>query len=233
MIVSLHQPAYLPWLGYLEKVSRADIFVFLDNVQFGGKKDNFVNRNKIKTPQGAQWLTVPVKLHGHSGALLGQVSIDDTQPWRTKHLKSIEMNYRKSRYFKECFPKLEQLMENSEAGMVSLLWHQLNFWLEEFEIETKILRASQLSVVGTKSALVLDICEQLGATHYLSGPMGLDYLDADAFAASAIEIIYQRFDHPTYPQLWGDFEPFMCIVDYWMNCGPGPLNFLKRESYGV
>jgi hypothetical protein len=233
MIISLHQPAYLPWLGYLEKVSRADVFIFLDSVQFGGKKDNFINRNKIKTSQGPQWLTIPVSLHGHSDEPLRMVTVDDSKPWRAKHLRSIELNYRRAPYFKECFSKLECLINTPGNSIVELCWQQLLFWLDEFDIRTSIIRSSELSISSKKSDLVLDICRQFGAHNYLSGPMGKDYLDTNSFASHGIEIVYQNFVHPVYHQLWGDFEPYMCIVDYWMNCGSGPLNFLKGDIHGV
>lgn len=227
MIVSLHQPAYLPWLGLFDKIARSDVFVFLDTVQFGGKKDNFVNRNRIKTPQGPQWLTIPVNLNGGSDAHLGEVTVDDSLPWRAKHLRSIEMNYRRAPYFKECFSKLEYLIKNPEASIVELCWQQLLFWLNEFEIKRNIVRSSELSILSKKSDLVLDICKRFDADFYLSGPMGGNYLDVNSFESHNIKIIYQNFAHPVYPQLWGDFEPYMCIVDYWMNCGPGPLDFQK------
>ena len=92
MMLSAHQPAYLPWLGYLDKIASADVFVFLDDVQF--EKNSFINRNRIKTSQGAQWLTVPVRMKGHMYATLLNTSMDDSQPWRRKHLAAVALNYR-------------------------------------------------------------------------------------------------------------------------------------------
>lgn len=218
MILSAHQPAYLPWLGYLQKVARADVFVYLDAVQF--EKNSFTNRNRIKTPQGPLWLTIPVKARGHTSGTLLELGIDDTQPWRAKHLKSIEANYRKAPHFGRNFPRLQALLSAPHDTLAEFGWAELRFWCDEFGIATRTVRQSALAPTGAKSDLVLGLCQQLGADHYLSGALGRDYLDVAAFAAQGIAVEFQSFDHPQYPQLWGgDFEPFMSVVDFWMNCG--------------
>ena len=231
MILSAHQPAYLPWLGYFDKIARADVFVFLDTVQF--EKNSFINRNKIKTPQGSQWLSIPVTLKGHTNATMRDTLIDDTQPWHVKHLRSIEMNYGKAPYFKKCFPKIEALLRFHESNLAEFCWKQLEFWMTEFEIETQLVRSSELPVVTKKSDLVLDLCKHYGARHYLSGALGRNYLDEASFLNSGIDIEYQDFKHPLYPQLWGDFVPNMGIIDYWMNCGSDASNFIRRGGHGI
>jgi hypothetical protein len=226
VILSAHQPAYLPWLGYLEKIARADMFVFLDTVQF--EKNSYINRNKIRTPHGVQWLTIPVKTKGHITSTLRDTSIDDAQPWRNKHLKSIEANYGKAAHFKDCFPRLEKMFSIPESNLAELCWQQLQMWLNEFEIGTTVIRSSELSIKSRKSNLMLDICEQLGASQYLSGILGRRYLDEEAFRLAGIKIEYQDFQHPIYTQIWGDFVPYMGVVDYWMNCGAGPFRGKKE-----
>ena len=230
MILSAHQPAYLPWLGYFEKIQQSDVFIYLDTVQF--EKNSFINRNKIKTPQGGQWLTIPVKVKGHTNTTLADTEVDDGQPWRTKHLKSIEINYRKAPYFAEGYPELERLISTPTNNLAELCWQQLNFWLAEFEIETKVIRSSELEINSKKSDLVLDLCKHFSAENYLSGALGRDYLNENDFADAGIKVEYQEFIHPAYPQRWGNFEPYMGIVDYWMNCGPGKLNFKKENENG-
>lgn len=226
MILSAHQPAYLPWIGYLDKIERADVFVFLDTVQF--EKNSFINRNQIKTPQGASWLTIPVKTKGHTSSSLRTTEIDDAQPWRKKHLKSIEMNYRKAPYFAECYPKFEQLMFIPTTNLSELCWQHLSFWLLEFEIGTKIIRSSDLHIDSKKSDLILDICRHFSVCNYLSGSKGREYLNESEFKEEGIKIEYQEFSHPVYPQIWGSFEPYMGIIDYWMNCGPGKFMCTKE-----
>lgn len=215
MILSAHQPAYLPWLGYFDKIARAKVFVYLDTVQF--EKNSFINRNRIKTPQGALWLTIPVKTKGHTSGSLRTTEIDDAQPWRAKHLKSIEMNYRKAPRFEERFPKIEALLRRPESNLAEYCFYQLQFWLNEFAIDTRIVRSSELPVESTKSDLVLDLCRHLSAGHYLSGALGRDYLIEDDFKRVGISIEYQSFTPQTYPQLWGDFIPYLSILDWWMN----------------
>jgi len=231
MIISIHQPAYLPWLGYFDKIAKADVFVFLDTVQF--EKNSFINRNRIKTSDGSQWLTIPVLSKGHTTSSLIETEIDSTQPWQSKHLKTIALHYRKAAYFKECFPKIETLLSTSEINLSELCWRQLQFWLAELQIKTAIYRSSELPITSKKSNLVLDLCKHFDATYYLSGAMGKNYLHEASFTTAGIQIEYQDFGHPIYTQLWGTFEPNMSIIDIWMNHGPDARNILIGNKYGV
>jgi hypothetical protein len=222
MILSAHQPAYLPWLGYFDKIARADVFVYLDTVQF--EKNSFINRNKIKTPNGASWLTIPVKTKGHMRGSLRTTQIDDSQPWRVRHLKSIRANYGKARRFDECFAKMETLLAIRESNLAEFCLYQLRFWLDELGINTRVVRSSELTISSSKSQLALDLCHQLGAQRYLSGMLGLDYLVEADFVKAGIELEYQRYDSMVYPQLWGEFIPDLCVLDWWMNTsGPSAL----------
>jgi hypothetical protein len=221
LTLSAHQPAYLPWLGYFDKIARADVFVYLDTVQF--EKNSFINRNQIKTPQGALWLTIPVKTKGHTSGSLCTTQIDDSQPWRTKHLKSIEMNYRKAPRFEECFPKIQALLTIPESNLADYCFYQLRFWLGELAIDTRIVRSSELPITSAKSDLVFDLCQHFGAQHYLSGALGRDYLVEEDFSKAGIVIEYQNFKPPVYPQLWGDFIPYLGILDWWMNGAELPV----------
>ena len=230
MILSIHQPAYLPWLGLLDKIAHAEIYIFLDTVQF--EKNSFINRNKIKTSQGPQWLTIPVKMKGHISSKLIDMLIDDDQPWRSKHLKSIKSNYQKSPYFIKNFPKLEELLSIPDTNLSELCWKHLEFWLNEFQIKTQIYRSSSLPVIGKKHDLILNLCKYFSADHYLSGALGADYLKVNDFTDAGIKIEYQEYIHPVYSQLWDNFEPNLSIVDYWMNCG-NELNILQREKHGI
>jgi hypothetical protein len=225
VILTAHQPAYLPWLGYLDKIARADVFVYLDTVQF--EKNSYINRNRIKTPQGVQWLTIPVKMKGHLSMTLRDTESDATQRWQLKHLKAIAMNYRRAPHFTDCFARLERLIADAPANLSELCWSQLRFWLDEFAIATRVLRASELPVSGRKSDLILQLARHLGANHYLSGALGRGYLAADAFRDAGISVEYQDYQTPVYPQLWGDFVPNLSVVDYWMNCGPNAAPFRR------
>lgn len=221
MIVAIHQPAYVPWLGYLARIAAADVFVFLDTVQF--EKNSFTNRNRIKSANGPVWLTVPVRHKGHIGKTLLDLEIDETTDWRTKHLRSIQQNYRKAPRFAEYEPRLVELLQSPQHRLAELCFDQLGALVTHLDIETRIVRASDLPVGGQKSELVLNLCRHLGATTYLSGPLGRGYLDEASFAGEGIGVTYHHYVHPTYPQLYGDFLPAMSVVDYLMNCGDTEL----------
>lgn len=215
MIVSIHQPAHLPWLGYFDRIASSDVFVFLDNVQF--EKNSFTNRNRIKTPSGPLWLTIPVVTHGHRQNLF-DIRIDEKQPWQKKQLRSIAQNYRNALCFDDRMAKLEALYDRPAEGLAEFCHRQLLFWLKELGISTPVVRASELTVQGHKSDLVLALCQHLGATTYLSGPLGRNYLQEDDFERAGIAVRYHQYAHPTYPQLHGEFVPQLAIADYWLNC---------------
>ncbi len=215
LTVAIHQPAYLPWLGYFDRIAASDLFIFLDTVQF--EKNSFTNRNRIKTPQGPQWLTVPVLAQGHLAKTLAEIEIDNRQDWKRKHLRSIEQNYRRAPFFAERFDRLAQTYVPAHHFLAEFCFDQLVFWLHELKIPTPVMRASAMGVEGVKSDLVLALCRAVGATAYLSGALGRDYLREADFAAAGIALRYQDFSHPAYPQLYGPFLPALSVVDFWMN----------------
>jgi hypothetical protein len=233
MILSAHQPAYLPWMGYFDKIMKSDIFVFLDMVQF--EKNSFINRNKIKTPQGPTWLTVPVKLKGHLKLTLMEIIIDSKYNWQRNHLKSIYLNYKKAPRYEECYFKIEELYQKEYEFISELCWDQLRFWLKEIGIETKLVRSSELPIISKKSDLIFDLCRYFQADHYISGALGKNYLEEDRFNRADITIEYQDYQHPVYHQLWGDFIPYMGVIDfimntdnYWLITGESKDDFFKR-----
>jgi len=216
LIVSIHQPAYLPWLGYLDRIAASERFVFLDTVQF--EKNSFTNRNLIKTHNGELWLTIPVLSKGHTSSSLHDLKIDNSQDWRSRHLRSIEQNYKKAPYFEDRFPKLVAVYE-PEDSLSDLCFRHLQFWAGEFKLGADIVRASDLGGEGKKSDLILSLCMRAGATTYLSGSYGREYLDEVAFAEAGVELKYHQFVPQPYPQLFGEFFPTAAALDYWMNVG--------------
>lgn len=215
MIVSAHQPAYLPWLGYFDKMIKSDIFIYLDTVQF--EKNSFINRNKIKTPQGELMLTVPVLSKGHIDKTVAEIKIDKKQDWKKKHLNSILMNYKKAKRFEECYYKLEILYKKDYEFLSDLCYDHLIFWKQELQINTEIVKSSKLNIKTKKSDLIFDLCLCYESNRYISGTLGRNYLDENKFKDAKIEIIYQNYKHPAYNQLWGNFLPYMSILDFWMN----------------
>ena len=178
-------------------------------------RNSFINRNQIKTPQGALWLTIPIKTKGHTSESMRTTEIDDNQPWRTKHLKTIEMNYRRAPRFEICFPKIEELIRIPEVNLADYCLLQLRLWLNELSINTKVIRSSELLMTSLKSDLVLDLCNRFSAQRYLSGALGRNYLVENDFKKAGVIIDYQNYSPQIYKQLGSDFIPCLRILDWW------------------
>lgn len=217
MIVSIHQPAYLPWLGYFDKIMKSDVFVYLDTVQF--QKNSFQNRNKIRTSNSTVWLTVPVITKNILYTTpLHKLPIDNKQNWRKKHLNTIRMNYSKAPYSDRVFPFLEECYSREWVSLSDICFYMLTHFLEQLEIKNKVIKASDLRPFESqKSALLLDICKEFNATTYLSGSVGRNYLDTEIFSKNNVDIVFQDYQHPVYYQVYKGFEPNMPIIDLIMN----------------
>jgi len=229
MIVAIHQPNFLPWLGYFYKISQCDVFVLLDNVQY--TKNSFINRNRIKTPQGELWLTVPVKIKGRFGQLIKDVEIDNGPNWRTKHMKTLEMNYRRVKFFDQVFQKVRAAYYANDWGNLSQFnTRLLECVLSLLKLEVQLVRASELDVEGASTKLLINICKVLSADTYLSGFGGVKYQEEELFKEAGIALRYYGFDHSVYPQLWGEFIPNLSIIDLLFNCGLESLNIILRSK---
>lgn len=216
MILTAHQPAFLPWLGYFDKIHSADKFIFLDSVQF--EKNSFTNRNKIKTPQGELWLTVPVKAKGHTVNTLRNLEIDANANWKKKHLGAIHANYKKAKRFHALYPALEDLYSREYSLISDLCFDQIQFWMSQLRLDRPLIKSSSLGITSSNSDLILDLCRRCSATKYISGAQGRNYLKEADFRREGIEITYQDYRHPEYAQLWGgEFLPGMSILDFLMN----------------
>jgi hypothetical protein len=227
MILSINQPAYLPWLGYFHRIAASDVHIVLDHVQF--EKNSFVNRNKIRTSDGWCWLTVPLKTSGRFGDLaIDQIEIDNAQRWPEKHWNSIRMNYSQAKYFPEHAEFFECIFSRSWERLNPLLREVTTYLLNAFGIKTKILFSSDLTPSGRKSELVLELCRKVSATGYLSGTLGRDYLDEDAFQNAGIPVAYQDYHPLTYKQLYSGFEPYMAAIDLLFNSGPESLDIIMQ-----
>jgi hypothetical protein len=227
-IITAHQPAYLPWLGFFHKVAIADAFVILDNVQF--EKNSFTNRNKIKTPNGDIWLTVPVLLSGHTQKNISNIEIDNNHDWRRKHWKSIYLNYKKTPYFCKYSTFFENLYKRKWEKISELTENTMNFFFEEMGIKTKVFKQSELEIYSKKHELLLSLCKQFNARLFIFGKHGKDYADIDIFRKNNIEVYFQEYTHPDYPQLYGTFIPYMSIVDLLFNCGPSSYEILMKGN---
>lgn len=218
MIISAHQPGYIPWIGYFDKIKKSDLFVYMDTVQLTNSSSfNFVTRNYIKSSQGPQLLTVPIKKKGFMNKELKELEIDYSQNWVKKHLRTIETNYRKSNNYSYFFPKLKKIYDMEINHFTDFCYEQLIFFLKEMDIKTKIIKLSDISTKHNKSDLILEICMHFKAKQYIAGGKSMEYLNVNKFLENKIEIIMQNFKNPLYKQLHGSFIENMSIIDYLMN----------------
>ncbi len=228
MIFTAHQPAYLPWLGLIHKIAISDAYVHLDNVQF--EKNSFTNRNKIKTANGPIWLTVPVFLKDHIKKTIKDIKIDNTKNWRQSHLKSIYLNYKKAPYFNKYADFFEQVYKKEWDSLSDLNDYMLQCLLKELGVKVKYYKASELNLQSHKSDLILEMCKKLEANLYVFGALGRDYAKKEDFTKEGIKAYFQDFKHPEYPQLWGEFTPYLSVIDLLFNCGEKSLEILMRNN---
>jgi len=229
MILTAHQPAYLPWLGLFHKIALSDIFVILDQVQF--EKNSFINRNKIKTRQGPLWLTIPVLQSNHFKKMLCEIEIDNKIDWKKKHWKSIYLNYKQTMFFDRYSSFFECCYKQEWTMLSELLLYILNFFIAELGIKTKVLKQSSLSVDGKKDQLILNLCKDFRSNIFVSGILGKNYLRQDVFQNCGINIFFQDYSHPGYNQLKVDeFLPYMSIIDLLFNEGPHSFDILMSGN---
>ena len=226
MIVSIHQPQFIPWLGYFDKISQSDCFVILDNVQF--KKNEFQNRNKIRTPEGWQWLTVPVSYK--FPMRIDQVPINNQTNWKHKHTQSLLANYRKAPFFDNVFPLLETMYREDWERLTDLNTWGVVELCKALGIKTEIRYARDFDLPEEPTGRLVKICKDLDATNYLSGAGGKGYLETESFDGAGIEVTFQDYHHPTYEQRNDAFEPYMSVVDLMMHCGADSLGVLKSRQ---
>ena len=221
------QPTYLPWLGYFGLMQSVDLFIFLDSVQFARR--SWQQRNQIKTADGQDWMTVPVLSKGKRDQLISDVEIDRSRDFPRRHKMSLELNYKKAPYFDLYMPQLQSLLSEDPRYLVELTVGLIAWVKDSLGITTPVCRSSEFRAVGANAELLASLCAQVGVTKYISPPGSREYLDkSDAFAKCGIPLQYFNFAHPQYSQRFGDFLPYMSIVDLLFNCGPDSMAIIKR-----
>jgi len=225
--VVILQPSYIPWRGYFDQIRRADLFIFYDDVQYD--KHGWRNRNQIKTAQGKQWLTIPVHSKGVTeGIAIKDVRIDWAKPWAKNHLKALTFAYNKSPYFKDYLPLLEvfynrrdECLADFTIGTTILLSRELGI------ASTRFLRSSELpGINGIKTDRLIQILQQVGAKHYLSGPSARDYIEQEKFAEAGITLEYMEYNYPEYPQLYPPFDPYVTVLDLLFMAGKDATKYM-------
>tara|TARA_B100001765_G_scaffold42776_1_gene24556 strand:- start:449 stop:1156 length:708 start_codon:yes stop_codon:yes gene_type:complete len=226
-VVAIHQPEYLPWLGFFKKMMNVELFVFLDDVQF--RKKGWQNRNRIRINDGTTLLSIPV--HTHSYPKINEVTIDNEKNWSMRHKKSILYNYARAPYFGEIKDFIESIFEKKFQYLVDLNTEIIKFIMNELEIKSKIVFSSELEISKKGSDRVLDICKAVGADHYITGTFWAESnLRVEEFKKSNIDVEFQKFQHPIYKQIHGEFIPEMSIIDLLFNEGRKEAKKILQNS---
>src|SRR4051812_36707892 len=220
MILAAHQPCFVPWLGYFHKIAHADCFVVLDHVQY--EKQNYQNRNRMKLPNGVGWVTVPVENRALDERICDKrVTYDGAGDWPRRLWRTIEQAYARAPWFNHYAPALRDALEPRWNLLVDLDLHLLELCLDWLSIRTPRILSSSLGLTEKKSELIAELCARTGANVYLAGAGGSrDYLDVPMLAARGVEVRWQAFTHPTYPQQHGAFASHLSVLDLLFNCGP-------------
>jgi len=233
MLVAIHQPHYVPWLGYLDRMVKADVFVILDHVQF--ERRNYQNRTAIRCDDQQKWLTVPVVQVSQKETILEKM-IDNSEgqnrAWGPTHFKTLKYAYRKAPFFNKYAPRLQQILEARWEKLVDLDLAMLDFLREAFEIRTPLVRSSEVNVEGARSTLLLNLCRHINERSTFLGGLGgsRGYLDLEAFKAAGIGVQWQEFKHPTYEQCGeAPFIPGLMSLDLLFNCGPRAREILWQK----
>jgi WbqC-like protein len=233
--VAIVQSCYIPWKGYFDLIGLADEFIVYDDRQY--TKNDWRNRNRIKTPHGLQWLTIPVASSGRHGQRIDETEASDLR-WPSKHWKAIAQNYSRAPYFGDHASRFERLYADLDDPRLATINHRFIVAVcEALGITTAILPSTAYPVEGGRSERVLALCRAAGATRYLTGPAARDYLDEALFEDAGIDVEYMSYEgYPEYPQLYPPFEHSVTALDLIFNVGPDAGRYLKsvpREAASV
>jgi len=218
MRITILQPNYIPWRGYFDFFKQSDAFVFYDDVQY--TKNDWRNRNEIKTQDGKQWLTIPVD---DSNRMTKHILIKDVKViqngWQERHLQALELHYKNAPYFDVIYGMMKEALITEKHELLSGLDISLTMKILDYlGIRRKTYLSSELDVSGNDpTQRVVDICRKLGATEYLSGDAAKDYLELDKFGD--IRVLWHRYKERVYPQLHGPYISRVSVIDLLMNCG--------------
>jgi hypothetical protein len=230
-IIAVCQSNYIPWKGYFDLIRSSDEFVIYDIAQY--TKNDWRNRNRIRTSRGSDWLTIPVQTSGRFGQPIHDVLVKDHH-WARAHWKTIQQNYRRAKYFPEYKMIFEDLYSQAEKlehlSDINLLFlHGINQLLE---IRTPIRLAQTLDLPAGQSERLVSICLQLEGTYYLSGPKGQSYLNVDLFRRNGIQVGWMDYDnYPEYVQLFQGFDHHVSIIDLIFNAGPNSFQYMRKQRF--
>lgn len=219
------QPSYIPWRGYFDLIRRADVFVFYDDVQYD--KHGWRNRNRVKTPHGAQWLTIPVlsKSNVSSGLTIREIRIAEPR-WQEKHRRTLVQNYQQAPFFDRAI--LDGIYSDSVEFLSELTIRSTIFLARQLGfVETQFLRSSNMGIDASRTDRLIAILKHLGATEYLSGPSAHAYLEDRKFEDAGIKLEWMQYQYAEYPQLYPPFDPYVTILDLMFMTGPAAASFIS------
>lgn len=228
MIVAIHQPNYMPWMGYFDKINKTDVFIFMDNVQYS--KRSYINRVRIKTPYGIPWLTVPVETKGTLQQKIVKVKIANEQKWVRRHLRALRLSYGRSAYFAEYYPLIENVLSRRWDLLADLNIEIINSICKVLDMRRMFIRGCELEAKGSATDLLTNMVQAVKGDSYLCGGGAGAYQEDEKFAQNNLGLVYQDFRHPTHPQLFGDFLPGLSIIDALFNIGAKRVGQLLAES---
>jgi hypothetical protein len=233
-LVAIHQPNFLPWLGFFDKLVRSDVFVLLDSVQFPKKGGNWTNRVQILVDGAAHWMTLPVVRAYHGTRAILDMRIDESTDWQGAHLDLLQRSYQSASCFGEVFPLLQEAISYSADLLAEYNVHAIRTLCDALGVPTdKLRRSSELAVPGASNELLINITRAVGGSAYLTGSGALDYLDPPRFEEAGIELVHQSFQHPIYAQgPRGSFVPGLSVVDALMHCGRGGVRSVLAPRGG-
>ena len=226
-VVTIHQPECFPWLGFVDKAAQADVFVLLDDAQYS--KNYFNNRNKVRTAQGWSWLTIPIETAGKASQTFAEAKMGE-DGWRRKHLATWKQSYGSAPFGARYLPFIEDLYAQPLTKLGDFNTTAISFLFEQFEVKADVSLSSTLTCTGTATDKLLAICQKLGATEYLSGISGKEYLEESKFRDAGIAVRYQDFHHPIYTQRFEPFIPALSSFDLLFNHGPEAARILRDPS---
>ena len=231
-VLSIHQPNFIPWIGYFNKIAKSDVFIILDDVQYPLGK-TIANRNKIKTAQGELELVVPISIPKENDNIAPYTDVNFADnKWNRKILKTIQRNYSKAPFFSTYFPYLEKLFVQAN-NFCEMNIDFINFIVNELSINTEIMRLSELrkeQISGKKNDLIIELCTFCHADIYLSGKGAKKYNNEALMNENGISLHYQEYIADPYEQLYGDFIPNLAIIDALFNCGKNDTEILVKKT---
>ena len=235
MIVAAHQPLYLPWLGFFDKMAKADLFVLMDDLQY--EPQNFQNRNRVRLADGPAWVVVPIERGPQSDRVIDK-RIDNSavgrEHWQWRTWRTLEVNYSRSHYWNRYAYALHAVYHSPWERLADLNLALIDLARDWLRIETPMLRSSQLGLVGTKTDRIIDLCKRVDARAYLAGNGGSRrYLDDEKLGRAGLGLIWQVFEHPVYPQRYAErgFDSHLAFLDLVLNCGPAAREVLFARSH--